>query len=246
MGSSRRYRNGNGALDGVQAAQARVINGPYKASDGPQGLASRIAEMGWDSLQTTWTHLIARAIVTPLVGTGVRPNHITTLRLLTGLGACLAVALGTAGGNLWGGALWLLSTFLDRADGELARVGNMKSEKGHAYDYFADVVVNSLVFSAVGIGARHGWLGDWAVAMGVLSTVSTAVCWVVGEWLQNLQGQKAWAPIWGFDVDDGFYLIAPLIWFGVMSVVLVVAAAVVPIAAIITVVRYARRRSQST
>src|SRR5580692_11090868 len=86
--------------------------GLNRASDGSQGLASRIAKMGWDSLPTTWTHLIARAVVTPLIGTGVRPNHITTLRLLTGLGACLAVSLGTAGGNLWGGSLWLLSTFL--------------------------------------------------------------------------------------------------------------------------------------
>jgi hypothetical protein len=80
--------------------------------------------------------------------------------------------------------------------------------------------------------------------MGILSTVSTAICWVVGEWLQNLQGKKVWAPIWGFDVDDGFYLIAPLIWFGVMSIVLPGTAVVIPVMAVITVVRYARRRSQ--
>ena len=71
-------------------------------------------------MATTWTHLLARPVVRPLIGTAVRPNHLTTLRLLTGIAACVALALGTRAGMWWGGGLWLVSAFLDRADGELA------------------------------------------------------------------------------------------------------------------------------
>ena len=181
-------------------------------------------------------------MVRPLIGTGVRPNHLTTLRLITGVGACAAVALGTRSGSLWGGGLWLVSAFLDRADGELARIGDMMSAKGHAYDYFADVLVNSLVFVAAGVGARHGWLGVWAAPLGLLATVSMLVSWVVGEWYQKLDGsgQKAYAGRWGFDVDDGLYLIAPLIWFGLMSFVVLGAALATSVMAVMIIVRYRR------
>ena len=45
-----------------------------------------------------------------------------------------------------GGAagLWLVSAFLDRADGELARMGNLGSKAGHIFDYWVDNVINAL------------------------------------------------------------------------------------------------------
>jgi archaetidylinositol phosphate synthase len=109
-------------------------------------------------MATTWTHLLARPVVRPLIGTAVRPNHLTTLRLLTGLAACVGLALGTRAGMWWGGGLWLVSAFLDRADGELARIGNMMSPGGHRYDYLADVSVNTAFFVAIGFGLRNSWL----------------------------------------------------------------------------------------
>ena len=197
-------------------------------------------------MATTWTHLAARALVRPLIGTGVTPNHLTTLRLVTGLMACAAVALGTPAGALWGGILWLISAFLDRADGELARIGDMMSAQGHAYDYFADVLVNSLVFAAAGIGARHSWLGVWAAPLGVIATAAMLVCWIVGEWYQKLEGsgRKAYEGRWGFDMDDGLYLIAPLIWFGLMSLVVVGAAAATSVMAVLIIIRFQRLKAR--
>jgi archaetidylinositol phosphate synthase len=190
-------------------------------------------------MATTWTHLAARAVVTPLIGTGVTPNHLTTLRLLTGLGACVAVALGTPAGDLWGGLLWLISAFLDRADGELARVGNMMSAKGHAYDYASDAIINALIFFAAGVGARHSWLGVSAIGLGALATAAMAVCWVCGEIYQKLDnsGQKAYAGKWGFDLDDGLYLLAPFIWFGLMSFVVLGGAVATTVMAVVILVR---------
>ena len=190
--------------------------------------------------------MLARVAVRPLIGTGVKPNHITTLRIATGLAACAFVALGARQGDLWAGIFWLVSAFLDRADGELARIGDMMSAKGHAYDYFADALINSLLFVAAGIGLRHGWLGAWAPVLGLLATVSMLVCWVVGEWYQKLEGSgaKAYAGRWGFDLDDGLYLIAPLIWFGAMSFVIVGASVTTSIMAVVILVRYARLKAQ--
>ncbi len=98
---------------------------------------------------TSWTHLLARRMVKPLLGTWVRPNHLTTLRLITGVAACLLFSLGTRAGMGWAGGLWLLSAFLDRADGELARIGNMMSPGGHRYDYYCLVTGASMVLCCV-------------------------------------------------------------------------------------------------
>lgn len=197
-------------------------------------------------LATTHTHRLARAVVRPFIGTGLTPNHLTTLRLLTGLSACIAVAIGTHDGRVWGGTLWLLSAFLDRADGELARIGNMMSEQGHRYDYFADALINSLVFIAVGIGARSSWLGHWAIPLGLLTTLSMLVCWMAGEAYEKLEGSgaKAYAGRWGFDLDDGLYLLAPLIWFNAMSFVLAGAAVATSVMAVAILVRLQRLKSQ--
>jgi len=87
----------------------------------------------------SWTHKIARICILPLVNSPITPNHLTTIRLITGVAACGLFAIGTTEWNLYGGFLWIVSTFLDRADGELARVGGKTSPWGHKYDYFSDV-----------------------------------------------------------------------------------------------------------
>ena len=56
----------------------------------------------------------------------------------THLAACACFALGTRNGWVWDGVLWLVSAFLDRADGELARLGNLSTRAGHIFDYYVD------------------------------------------------------------------------------------------------------------
>ena len=171
----------------------------------------------------SWTHLIARRAIRPLLGTGVTPNHLTTLRLLTGVAGCGAIALGTSAGAGWGGALWLLSAFLDRADGELARGGNMMSAAGHRYDFYVDNLVNALFFVAAGVAVRHGWLGAWSVPLGVLDGLSVLVCSWWSELLEQRSpaGTKAYAGAAGFDLDDALYLMGPLAWLGWLAPVVV-------------------------
>ena len=103
-------------------------------------------------MNKTWSHAAARALVRPLLGTCVRPNHITVVRLLSGVAACLLLARGDSKSALWSGVLWLISVFLDRADGELARIGQLQSRGGHLFDYYTDALLNSGFFLAAGIG----------------------------------------------------------------------------------------------
>ncbi len=161
-----------------------------------------------------------------MIGTRIRPNHLTTLRLLTGLAACACLASGSAAGAWWGGGLWLVSAFLDRADGELARIGNLMSHNGHIYDFYTDVVVNALLFAAIGVGLRHSWLGAWAVPLGILAGGSMFILGLFSEWLERRSppDTKAYSGRWGFDPDDALYLMGPLAWLGWLSPILVGAA----------------------
>ena len=69
----------------------------------------------------TWIHKIARAtIVRPLAKTAVTPNQVTTVRIIAGIAAAGALAVGDASWSIVGGWLFMLSMLLDRADGDLA------------------------------------------------------------------------------------------------------------------------------
>ena len=202
----------------------------------------------------TWTHKLARVVARPLIGTGVTPNHLTTLRLLTGLVACLFLALGPPPGThrmqgalFWGGALWVLSAFLDRVDGELARIGNMMTPGGHRYDYLVDNGVNSLFFLAIGIGLRHAtWfghnLGHWPIALGLLSSGALLLCnWMSEIYETRVPGDaRIYAGAWGFHPDDALYLLGPAAWLGWLLPILLGAAVGTSVMAVIIAVRLLR------
>ena len=172
---------------------------------------------------TSWTHRLARPLVRPLVGTGITPNHLTTLRLVTGALSCTALMVGDTYWNWWGGSLWLVSAFLDRADGELARIGNMSTPGGHIYDYIVDNAVNSLFFVAIGVGLRQSALGYYAIALGLLSGFSIYMSGYLSEALERRQGTgaKAYSGAFGFDFDDLLYVLGPMAWLGWLLPILV-------------------------
>ncbi len=188
---------------------------------------------------------MARGVVRPMIGTGVTPNHLTTLRLLTGIAACAALAAGpnVHGAMLWGGLLWVLSAFLDRMDGELARVGNMMSPGGHRYDYMVDNGVNCLFFLAIGVGLRHATLlghqlGLWTILMGVAASAALMLCnWMSERYEQRLPGERTWSGACGFHPDDALYLLGPAAWLGWLLPILVASDAATSVMALVILVR---------
>jgi len=199
----------------------------------------------------TWTHRLARLVILPMLGTRIRPNHLTTLRLLTGLAGCLYLAVGphqirSGAFIFWGGMFWLISAFLDRMDGELARVGNMMSPGGHRYDYLVDNGLNCLFFLCVGIGLTHtsyvGYpLHDWPLALGIVASVAMFLCNTMAERYEaQVPGERIIAGAWGFHADDALYLLAPAAWFGLLPPILFGAAVGTSIIAVSFLVRLLR------
>jgi archaetidylinositol phosphate synthase len=193
-------------------------------------------------MRTSWTHLLARPVVRPMIGTPIRPNHITLVRLLTAIAACVLFGLGTRPAMWWGGSIWLLSTFLDRADGELARLGNLTSPAGKRFDYLVDVWVYGFLFVGIGVGLRHSWLGVWAIPLGFISGAAMLGISLFSEWLEADGGPQVLGGAWGFDPDDAFYLITPLAWLGWLSPVLLVAVITTPLVACLLGTRLVGRR----
>jgi phosphatidylglycerophosphate synthase len=192
----------------------------------------------------SWTHKLARICIRPLVGTPVTPNHITVLRLFTGIAACACIAVGAREWDIWGGWLWLLSAFLDRADGELARVGGQSSAFGHRLDYVSDVAVTSLFFVGAGIGLRHGAIGDWTILCGIAGGAGVVAAEILAEEIDQANkdnGEKAYPGFAGFDFDDVLYLFAPVVWLDWHFPLVVGAAAGAPAFALLTWTRLRRQ-----
>ncbi len=193
----------------------------------------------------SWTHKIARVCILPLVNTPVTPNHLTTVRLITGIAACASFAVGDRQWDIWGGWLWLFSAFMDRADGELARESGKTSPGGHKYDMFCDVAVTSLFFLGAGIGLRYGWLGDWAIVLGLLGALGVFVAEIFAEIIDQMNkdtGEKAYPGFAGFDFDDVLYLFAPIIWLGWQLPFVVGASVGAPAFALLTWHKLRRQR----
>ena len=197
----------------------------------------------------TWIHRIARVCVAaPLAGTRVTPNHLTALRLVLGLAAAMAFASGERDLVLAGRAVFLVSMLLDRADGELARLTG-RSRFGRLFDIAADAVCDCLVLVAIGIGARHGVFGGWAIAMGALGGVSVAGIFLALLHVETRRGAGAVGlsgPA-GFDPDDAMVLIPIALAAGLADWLLLASALTAPAVALVLVPRLlgaARRESR--
>lgn len=174
----------------------------------------------------TWAHRSTRPLVRWLLGTPIRANHLTALRLITGLAAAWCYARGEAG---WGGLAFLLSAFLDRADGELARLGGHTSDLGHRLDFASDMAVTVLVFVAIGAGLKtHSWIGPFAIALGLTAGLSILMIFLLVLRLQTL-GIAAFEGNGRFDPDDALLLIAPIGWLGALVWLLLAAGIGAPL-----------------
>ncbi len=164
----------------------------------------------------TWIHRAARVVARPLSRTPVTPNQVTTLRLALGVAAAAALAQGEADWRHWGAGIFILGLFLDRLDGELARLSGTTSPWGHRYDLFSDGLSNILAFLGLGIGLRAGEFGAWAPTMGLVAGLAiAAILWLVVR-MESLHGARAGelTSTAGFDPDDGLIAVPILVWLG--------------------------------
>lgn len=194
----------------------------------------------------TWIHRLSRVAVRPLAKTPVRPNHLTTVRLIAGIGAAALMATGDPGLMGWGAGIFLLSMILDRADGELARMTGRTSAAGHRFDLFADSFSNTISFIGLGFGLRYGPLGDKAIAMGFTAGLAVSAVLFMVIRLEALAGERAGEirGAAGFDPDDALIAIPVAIWLGYPEALLTAAAFGAPVFALGFMLVYLLRRGR--
>lgn len=162
----------------------------------------------------TWDARLARWLVTPLKNTRIVPNHLTTLRLITGLAgaACLA-----EGGFTWSniGALFIvLSNFIDHTDGELARISGKSSKLGHCYDLASDALVTVALFVSMGLGLTAQGASTFAppVLLGTVAGFAVALIFYLRMRIESIAGKAGTRQAFagGFETEDVLYLM-PLV-----------------------------------
>lgn len=179
-----------------------------------------------------WDARLAARIVRPFCNSWVTPNHLTTLRLLSGLGAALLF-----GGGEWlnlAAWLWVLSTFLDHTDGELARMSGKQSRLGHTYDLFTDALATISLFIGIGWGLTNSFLGEWALMMGLITGSAIAIIFHLRNKIEQHSGKAATKQpdFMGFEPEDTLYLLPLVVWLDGLAGFLSVATLITPLVAI--------------
>jgi phosphatidylglycerophosphate synthase len=190
----------------------------------------------------TWDARLARRLVTPLKDTCITPNHVTTCRLLIGLGGAACLAQGGFGWANAGAFLIVLSNFVDHADGELARISGKSSKIGHFYDLASDALVTVLLFACLGAGvAAEG--REMAVAptlLGAIAGVAVAVIFFLRMRIESVAGKAGTRQSFagGFETEDVLYLLPLVTLSGATAPFLIAAAVGAPLFALWVIVDY--------
>ena len=188
---------------------------------------------------------MARRLVTPLVHSWVRPNHLTTLRLIVGLTAAAAFTPGSYGWSNFAALLLILSNFLDHTDGELARMSGKTSRIGHLYDLASDAAVTILLFIAIGVGvaAKPGTdLGVPPAILGMVAGTAIALIFYLRMRIEQLMGKAGTrqASFGGFETEDVLYLFPLATLSNALVPCLLAASICAPLYAVWVVIDYQR------
>ena len=87
------------------------------------------------------------------LNTPISPNQITLISFFFGLMSALLFFQGHYESSVIASGLLVLSTWIDGADGEIARLKFMESDIGKKLDIYCDNIIHFLVFTAIGCGA---------------------------------------------------------------------------------------------
>jgi phosphatidylglycerophosphate synthase len=106
-----------------------------------------------DSLITRILSRPASRLLTRMVlNTPISPNQITLISLFLGLVSAFLFFQGSYGTSVIAAMLLVLSTWVDGADGEIARLKFMETDIGKKLDIYSDNIIHFLVFTAIGCG----------------------------------------------------------------------------------------------
>jgi phosphatidylglycerophosphate synthase len=198
------------------------------------------------SVRRPWDARLARRLVTPLIDSWVRPNHLTTLRLIVGLTAAAAFTPGSYAWSNFGALLLILSNFLDHTDGELARMSGKTSRAGHLYDLASDAAVTILLFIAIGVGVATKPGNDLGLLppaiLGMIAGTAIALIFYLRMRIEQLMGKAGTmqASFGGFETEDVLYLFPLATLSNALVPCLLAASICAPLYAVWVVIDYQR------
>ena len=180
----------------------------------------------------TVIHRLVRPAVRLAARTGLTPNQVTTMRLVTGLAAAACFAAGTQTWMAIGALIFLLSMLFDRADGELARQINRMSPFGHRYDLVCDTIASTVAFFGLGIGLAPS-NGPSSLWLGALAGLCIGAIYAELNVLKfaSVRGYDLWPGV-TVDPDDAMVLVPILVWCGLAMPMVIAAAVITPLAAL--------------
>lgn len=129
--------------------------------------------------------LINLVVIRPLAGLLVRvlytsrvtPTHLTTASLCAGIVAAALLFFSESNSCrlILAGSCITIKDILDSADGQLARARKEYSRFGRFFDSFVDVVVNALVFAALGFIASASMEVLYSYVLACVAFLSTTL-----------------------------------------------------------------------
>jgi len=94
----------------------------------------------------------SRLLTRMFLNTPISPNQITLISFFLGLISAFLFFQGSYGTSIIAAMLLVLSTWVDGADGEIARLKFMETDIGKKLDIYCDNIIHFLVFTAIGCG----------------------------------------------------------------------------------------------
>src|SRR4029077_16773364 len=91
-----------------------------------------------------------------------------------------------------GALLFVVSNFLDHADGELARITGKTSRLGHWYDLASDALITILLFTSIGSGLGADATGvPSSLQLGAIAGISVALIFYLRMRIEERAGKAA-------------------------------------------------------
>ena len=121
------------------------------------------------------TRHVSRQFTRLFLQTPLTPNQITGFSFLLGLGAAFLFYLGNYSAGVCGGALLLVSAWVDCTDGEVARLKFQETPFGSGLDIISDNLVHFAVFYAVRMGLYLSSGESIYNTLGLLAVLGSAI-----------------------------------------------------------------------
>ncbi len=139
----------------VQGSKEREIHKPEDFKTLNEALVKG-SGLHHDSLVTrTFSRPASRLLTRMFLNLPISPNQITFISFFLGLASAFYFLRGSYWTSVIAALLLVISTWVDGADGEIARLKFMETEIGKKLDIYCDNIIHFLVFTAIGFGIYH-------------------------------------------------------------------------------------------